>query len=109
MMKQSNKKLFAISIISIIIYAWILGVFGLYGAAITPFIRLISIYILKYGLITLGFVVFAILPFRIEAAKLRNIENAKTYQAQLELAKKRAEEAKLQRIAKKLEETQNYE
>lgn len=109
MTNLSKKKLIIESIALVILYAWILGVAGLYGAFITPYIRAISLIVLKYGGVLLGLLICAILPFRIQAANIRNAQKLEEYKAKLALEKKIAKEKQQAAIIKKLEETQYYE
>ncbi len=94
-----------------ILYAWLLGVIGIYGDAAATFMRTASLYILKYGSIILGAVLIIVLPMRINFALERNKrlrdEAIATARAQAELAKKLREDRQKELIAKKYEEMNN--
>lgn len=109
MTNLSKKKLIIASIALVVLYVWILGVIGMYGAFITPYIRFISIIVLKYGGALAGLLICAMLPFKIQAANLRNAQKLEEYKAKLALEAKIAKEKQQAAIIKKLEETQYYE
>lgn len=92
-----------------VVYAWLLGVFGLYGDAAAQFTRTISVYILKYGLSLFGAVLIVILPFRVRQALERNQQLEDEAKAKAELERKIQEDALKLAVAKKLEEAQKYE
>lgn len=89
-------------------YAWMLGIFGLYGDTVAVKMQAVSLFILKYGAIVLGAVIAIVLPYRIEVAVERNkkIEQEKKQAAEQEakLAKQLQEEQMKLAIAKKYEE-----
>lgn len=107
MMKRSNKTKI-VSVVCIVIYAWLLGVFGLYGDTVADKLQTVSLFILKYGAIALGAILIVVLPARIEVAIERNkkIEQEKTQAAEQEekLARQMQEEQMKLAIAKKYEE-----
>lgn len=111
-MKRSNFTKI-ISALCIVFYAWMLGVFGLYGDTIALKLQAVSLFILKYGAILVGAVLTVILPFRIEAALERNkkLEQEKKQAAEQEakLARQQQEEQMKLAIAKKYEEVNKYE
>lgn len=109
MTKLSKKQLIAISVISAIVYIWILGIFGMYGVAITPYIRSISLLILKYGGAFIGLLICIILPFKIQAASIRNLQRLEEFKSKILLEQQIAKEKQQAAIIKKLEETQYYE
>lgn len=113
MMKLFKNKNFIISAIGIVIYAWLLGVIGIYGETAAQFTRTASLYILKYGSIAFGAILIIILPMRITAALERNkrIEQERIAAAQQEAQiKKQLEEEKIKlALAKKYEEMNNVQ
>lgn len=112
-MKLFKNKNFIISAIGIVLYAWLLGVIGIYGEAAAQFTRTASLFVLKYGAIAFGAVLIIVLPMRINAALERN---ARIAQEQAEAAQKEAlvrkqleeEQIKLA-LAKKYEELNNVQ
>lgn len=112
-MKLFKNKNFIISAIGIVLYAWLLGVIGIYGEAAAQFTRTASLFVLKYGAIAFGAVLIIVLPMRINAALERN---ARIAQEQAEAAQKEAlvrkqlEEEQLKlALAKKYEEMNNVQ
>jgi len=109
MTNLSKKQLIAISIVLVVLYAWVLGLLGMYGVFLTPYIRSISLLILKYGGAFIGFLVCAILPFRIQAANIKNAQRLEEYKAKVALEQKIAMEKQQAALIKKMEATQYYE
>lgn len=105
-MKLSKSKV--ISAVCIVFYAWMLGIFGLYGETAAVKMQAVSLFILKYGAIVLGAAIAIVLPYKIEAAVERNkkLEQEKKQVAEQEakLAKQLQEEQMKLAIAKKYEE-----
>lgn len=106
-MKRSNKTKI-VSVVCIVFYALVLGIFGLYGDTVADKLQTVSLFILKYGAIALGAILIAVLPARIEVAIERNkkIEQEKIQAAEQEekLARQIQEEQLKLAIAKKCEE-----
>jgi len=110
-MKQSSIRL--ISAACIVFYAWMLGVFGMYGDTVAVGLQTVSLFILKYGAILGGAVLAIILPFRINSAIERNKklkqERQQAIEQEAKLAKQMQEEKIKLAIAKKYEEVNRYE
>lgn len=111
MMKQSSIRL--ISAACILLYAWILGVFGLYGDTVADKLQTVSLFVLKYGAILVGAVLAIALPFRINSAIERNkkleLERQNAIEQEAKLAKQMQEEQMKLALAKKYEEVNKYE
>lgn len=111
-MKRSNF-IKLVSAACIVFYAWMLGVFGLYGDTVAVKLQIVSLFILKYGAIVIGAILMIVLPFRIESALERNkkLEQEKKQAAEQEakLARQMQEEQIKLAIAKKYEDLNKYE
>lgn len=97
----------------IVFYAWMLGVFGLYGDTAADKLQTVSLFILKYGAILVGAVLAIVLPFKINSAIERNKkleqERQQAIEQEAKLAKQMQEEQMKLAIAKKYEEVNKYE
>lgn len=114
-MKQFNK-IYIVSIAAVILYAWLLGVAGIFGNEVSEFTRFSSVFILKWSAIVFGFVLAIFLPIRVNSALTRNKEAKRAYEEALntlreqERVRKMREEEKIKTaIAKKVEEENAYE
>ena len=118
-MKQFNK-IYIVSIAAVILYAWLLGVAGIFGNEVSEFTRFLSVFILKWGAIVFGFVLAIFLPIRVNSALTRNKEKneeaKRAYEEALatlleqERVRKMREEEKLKTVlAKRVEEENTYE
>lgn len=118
-MKQFNK-IYIVSAISVILYTWLLCVVGIFGTDVADFTRTVSVFLLKWCLVILGFALAIFLPIRINFALNRNknlaeqAEKAKQEELAILQEKKRVkqllddEKFKIA-IAKKIEEQNAYE
>ena len=110
-MKLFKNKNFIISAIGIVLYAWLLGVIGIYGDAAAQFTRTASLFALKYGSIAFGAVLIIVLPIRINSALERNRrleqERIEAVEREAQLRKQLADEQKTLLLAKKYEEMNN--
>lgn len=118
-MKQFNK-IYIVSTAAVILYAWLLGVAGIFGNDVAEFTRFLSVFVLKWCSIVFGFALAIFLPIRINSALNRNKakeEEAKrvyeetlaTLREQERVRKMREEEKIKTAIAKKVEEENAYE
>ena len=118
-MKQFNK-IYIVSIAAVILYAWLLGVAGIFGNEVSEFTRFLSVFILKWGAIVFGFALAIFLPIRVNSALNRNKakdEEAKrayeealaTLREQERVRKMREEEKIKTAIAERVDEENTYE
>lgn len=118
-MKQFNK-IYAVSAAAVILYAWLLGVAGIFGNEVAEFTRFLSVFILKWSAIVFGLALAIFLPIRVNSALTRNKEKneeaKRAYEETLatlreqERVRKMREEEKLKTaIAKRVEEENAYE
>ena len=118
-MKQFNK-IYIVSIAAVILYAWLLGVAGIFGNEVSEFTRFSSVFILKWSAIVFGFVLAIVLPIRVNSALTRNKEKneeakraydeALTTLREQERVRKMREEEKIKTaIAKRVEGENAYE
>lgn len=112
-MKLFKNKNFIISAIGIALYAWLLGVIGIYGETAAQFMRTASLFVLKYGSIAFGAVLIIVLPIRINAALERNRrleqERIEAAEREAQVRKQLEDEQKKLILAKKYEEMNNVQ
>lgn len=118
-MKQFNK-IYIVSIAAAILYAWLLGVAGIFGNEVSEFTRFSSVFMLKWCAIVFGFVLAIVLPIRVNSALTRNKEKNEeakraydealnTLREQERVRKMREEEKIKTAIAKRVDEENAYE
>lgn len=118
-MKQFNK-IYIVSTAAGILYAWLLGVAGIFGNEVAEFTRFLSVFILKWGALVFGFVLAIFLPIRVNSALTRNKEKNEeakraydealnTLREQERVRKMREEEKIKTAIAKRVDEENAYE
>ena len=118
-MKQFNKS-YIVSIAAVILYAWLLGVAGIFGNEVAEFTRFLSVFILKWGAIVFGFALAIFLPIRVNSALTRNKEKNEeakrayeealaTLREQERVRKMREEEKIKTAIAERVDEENAYE
>lgn len=112
-MKLFKNKNFIISAIGIVLYAWLLGVIGIYGETAAQFTRTASLFVLKYGSIAFGAVLIVVLPIRINSALDRNRrleqERIEAAEREAQVRKQLEDEQKKLILAKKYEEMNNVQ
>lgn len=69
-----TKKIFGITVLSIVLYTVILACVGLFGDTIQNYSIHYSLVALKYGLVLFGFAVALFLPWRIHKALIQRAE-----------------------------------
>ena len=94
-MKQFSKKYIIIASVCTFLYAWILGICGLYGETVAHFLQTAMLYTLKYGGSAFGLFLLWFVPARIIEARAAN---RKRYEEAIAAAKERI------RVQKMLEE-----
>ena len=87
-----NKKVLFFTIVSLVIYSTFLMCIGIFGAGVQDTALWISKYVLKYGLITVGYIAAICLPFRVAFALKKNKERraAAEHERQLDEAVQRS-------------------
>lgn len=102
-MKQFNK-IYIVSFVAVILYTLLLCVIGIFGVDIANFTRDISIFVLKWSLIILGFCFAIFLPIRIKAALVRNKKREedakKAYQAAIDTLREKERVKKMLKAEK---------
>lgn len=71
-MKQFSKKYIIIASVCTVLYAWILGIYGLYGDTIASFLRTAMFCFLKYGGSVFGLFLLWFVPARVIEARAAN-------------------------------------
>lgn len=111
MMKQFNKKRVIILSVCTLLYAWILGICGLYGDTVMHILRTAMFYTLKYGGSAFGLFMLWFVPIRISMAIEQNRINAQNAyekaQEQLKLNKLMQEEKIKTALAEHYEDLKN--
>lgn len=79
-MKQFSKKYIIIASVCTLLYAWILGICGLYGETVAHYLQTATLFTLKYGGSAFGLFLLWFVPARIieaSAANQKRYEEAK--------------------------------
>ena len=85
-MKQFSKKYIIIASVCTLLYAWVLGICGLYGDTAASFLRTAMLYFLKYGGSAFGLFLLWFVPARIIEARAAN---RKRYEVAIAAAKEK--------------------
>ena len=94
-MKQFSKKYIIIASVCTLLYAWILGICGLYGETVAHYLQNAMLFTLKYGGSAFGLFLLWFVPARIIAAYAAN---QKRYEEAVAAAKEKI------RVQKMIEE-----
>lgn len=100
MKMKLSKQTIVYTIILVILYAWILGLIGIYGDVFAMHARNISLTVLKYGLIAFGFVVVAVLPYNVSKAISTNKEREEAFNVKKQLDESMSKQQKLNEYIK---------
>ena len=95
MMKQFSKKYIIIASVCTLLYAWILGICGLYGETVAHYLQTAMLFTLKYGGSAFGLFLLWFVPARIIEACAAN---QKRYEEAVAAAKEKI------RVQKMIEE-----
>lgn len=85
-MKQFSRKYIIIVSVCTLLYAWVLGICGLYGDTAASFLRTAMFYFLKYGGSAFGLFLLWFVPARIIEARAAN---RKRYEEAIAAAKEK--------------------
>lgn len=94
-MKQFSKKYIIIASVCTLLYAWILGICGLYGETVAHYLQNAMLFTLKYGGSAFGLFLLWFVPARIIEARAAN---QKRYEEAVAAAKEKI------RVQKMIEE-----
>lgn len=80
-----NKKVLFCTILTLVFYSTFLMCLGIFGAGVQDNALIITKYVIKYGLIVIGYVAAICLPFRIAFALKKNKERRATAEHERQL------------------------
>lgn len=105
-----NKKIFAISAVSFLIYSYILLIIGIFGTNIQGLALQYGMLFLKYGLILIGFAATIFLPYRISKALEQRAEEKYQRESDEKIRKIAEEKIRMEnQIAEELKKQDNYD
>ena len=105
-----NKRIFAISAVSFLIYSYILVAVGIIGSYPQELALQLGVLFLKYGLIAIGFAATIFLPYRISKALEQRAEEKYQRESDEKIRRIAEEKKRMEdKIAEELKKQDNYD
>lgn len=106
-MKQFSKKYIIIASVCTLLYAWILGICGLYGETVAHYLQTAMLFTLKYGGSAFGLFLLWFVPARIIEASAANQKRYEEAVAKIRVQKMIEEEKIKNALAEHYEDLKN--
>lgn len=106
-MKQFSKKYIIIAFVCTLLYAWILGICGLYGETVAHYLQTAMLFTLKYGGSAFGLFLLWFVPARIIEACAANQKRYEAAKEKLRVQKMIEEEKIKNALAEHYEDLKN--